>query len=70
MSQAGDLSASVVALAAIGADKSVVYARVTFTISDGLLGRPVPSGLLPSWPSWAIDATTSRDALFMVPKIV
>ena len=30
-------------------------------ISLGLLGRPVPSGLLPSWPSAAMAATTSRD---------
>jgi hypothetical protein len=45
-------------------------ARVTVAIAHGLFGRPVPSGLLPSWPSPAMDATTSRDALSIVPKIV
>ena len=39
-------------------------------ISEGLFGRPVPSGLLPSWPSAAIEATTSREALSSRPKIV
>lgn len=43
---------------------------VTVEISQGLLGRPVPSGLLPSWPSSAMEATTSRDALSISPKIV
>jgi len=47
-----------------------LQALVTVVISHGLLGRPVPSALLPSWPSPAIDATTSRDALSIVPKIV
>jgi hypothetical protein len=46
------------------------HALVTVAISHGLLGRPVPSALLPSWPSPAIDATTSRDALSILPKIV
>ena len=39
-------------------------------ISLGLFGRPVPSGLLPSWPSPAMVATTSRDAASRRPKIV
>ena len=46
------------------------HALLTVAISHGLLGRPVPSALLPSWPSPAIDATTSRDALSILPKIV
>ncbi|MCE3275747.1 MAG: hypothetical protein K0R13_1602 [Propionibacteriaceae bacterium] len=49
---------------------SGIQALVTVVISHGLLGRPVPSALLPSWPSPAIDATTSREALSIVPKIV
>jgi hypothetical protein len=47
-----------------------LQALVTVAISHGLLGRPVPSALLPSWPSPAMDATTSRDALSISPKIV
>jgi len=50
--------------------RRVPQALVTVKISDGLFGRPVPSGLLPSWPSSAIDATTSRKALSIRPKIV
>ena len=46
------------------------YTLVTVEIAQGLLGRPVPSGLLPSWPSSAMEATTSRDALSISPKIV
>jgi hypothetical protein len=46
------------------------HTLVTVEISQGLLGRPVPSGLLPSWPSSAMDATTPRDALSISPKIV
>ena len=42
----------------------------TVVISEGLFGRPVPSWLLPSWPSAAIEATTSREAVSNRPKIV
>src|SRR5215207_1540240 len=45
-------------------------ARVTLRISEGLFGLPPPRRLVPSCPSAAMEATTSRDLASMRPKMV